>query len=75
MSVAGDVAVEDGRDWNRNYGCAALDADCNGNVEIVYLTIAVEVGKGKVGGEDDCAATKDIDQAMCGVVLEFSAES
>ena len=75
MNVAGDITIEDGWDWHRNYGRAALDADCDGNIEIVDLTVSVEVGKGEVGGEDDCAAAEDVDQAMCGVVLEFSRQS
>ena len=74
LSVAGDVAVEDGGNGNRDHGRAALEADGLGDIEIVDLSIAIEIGKAEVGDQDHGAGAEDIDLAIGGIVLEFAAE-
>ena len=52
---------------------SALERDGDGDIEIVDLAVAVEVGEGEVRGKDDGAAAEDIDLAGGGVVLELCA--
>ena len=74
LDVAGDVAVEDVRNGNGTTGALLLRADGDGDVEVVDLAVAVEVGKAEVGGEDDGAGAEDVDLAGGGVVLELAAK-
>ncbi len=66
LRIEGGVVVAHVRDRDGHDRRGAVDADGDWNVEIVDDTVAIQILKAEVGGQDDGAGAKHVDQAMRG---------